>query len=498
MADTGKTWLNAAGMVAPTGTRSIAGPTSSKPSLVRTLLIGGAITLLAFLYLHMVPEEFMWEGLRVMGIGVVILASFYFPLGHPKPAFVIWFLMLTSDCIFFHEGDMSASANAYQGSFPTAVYGEAISWVICFVAILFCTTRIPGFARHILKGPGKWITLFSFVCVASCIYSPRPSFSAVWAFKMVLIALLLQVCWYQMDGFQDTLTFLKITFFGYALVAFQPVIVSAMRGQMFDEEGRMSIIVNPDALSADAATVFILALTLFSRVKNEGLRMSAVVFGVSGFAVMILAGGKAGIISGLAGGALYFLIRRGLGPTLGYMIGAAGAALLLISFTPLGDYFSQYNSGGNAATLSGRTLLWSAVIPAILQNPIFGHGYVASTFVYMELNAVGWAAPQLHNGFLETLYNTGGIGFVLLLIVILLIPKDLFRVLRHAAPSDPLYRIGAGSIALYAVLLMNGLFNATFGGRVRAPFALLMAMVFVSGKLRKEAENSTESGLAGS
>jgi len=490
--------LNTAGMATASGTGSIAGPTSSRPSLVRTLLIGGAITLLAFLYLHLVPDEFMWEGLRVMGIGVVILASFYFPLGRPKPSFVIWFLMLTSDCIFFHEGDLSASANAYQGSFPTAVYGEAISWVICFLAILLCTTRIPGFSKHILKGPGKWITLFSFVCAASCIYSPRPSFSAVWAFKMVLIALLLQVCWYQMDGLQDTLTFLKFTFFGYALVAFQPVIVSAMRGEMFDEEGRMSIIVNPDALSADAATVFILALTLFSRVKNEGLRMSAVVFGVSGFAVMILAGGKAGIISGLAGGALYFLIRRGIGPTLGYMIGAAGAALLLISFTPLGDYFSQYHSGGNAATLSGRTLLWSAVIPAILQNPILGHGYVASTFVYMELNAVGWAAPQLHNGFLETLYNTGGTGFILLLIVILLIPKDLFRVLRRTAPSAPLYRIAAGSIALYAVLLMNGLFNATFGGRVRAPFALLMAMVFVSGKLLQGTEDSMESQLAGS
>ena len=497
MADTGKTWLNAAGMATPSGAGTIAGPASSRANLVRTLLIGGAITVFGFLYLHFVPDEFMWEGLRVMAIGVVILASFYFPLGRPKPGFVIWFLMLTSDCIFFHEGDLSASANAYQGSFPTAVYGEAFSWVLCFAAVLLCTTRISGYSRNLLKGQGRWITLFAFMCAASCIYSPRPTFSAVWAFKMVLIALLLQVCWYQMEGFQDMLTFLKFTFFGYAVVAFQPVIVSAMRGEMFDEEGRMSIIVNPDALSADAATVFMLALILFSRVKNEGLRMSAIVFGVSGFAVMILAGGKAGIISGLAGGALYFLIRRGLGPTLGYLIGAAGAALLLISFTPLGDYFTQYQSGGNAATLSGRTLLWSAVIPAILTSPILGHGYVASTFVYMELNAVGWAAPQLHNGFLETLYNTGGIGFLLLLIVILLIPRDLFRVLRRTPTSDPVYRIAAGGIALYAVLLMNGLFNATFGGRVRAPFALLMAMVFVSGKLLKGTEESIGSQLAG-
>src|SRR4029077_10137057 len=208
-------------------------------------------------------------------------------------------------------------------------------WVICFLAVLLCTTRIPKFFSQVFKGQYRWMTLFALLCVVSCVYSPKPIFSAVWAFKIILIALLLQVCWYQIENFQDVLSFLKVTFFGYAIVAFQPVIVSAMRGEMFDEEGRMSVIVNPDALSADAATVFLLALTLFSRVKDEGLRMSALVFGLCGFSVMVLAGGKAGIMSGLVAGALYFLIRRGIGHTLGYVIAAAGVAALLASFTPL-------------------------------------------------------------------------------------------------------------------------------------------------------------------
>jgi len=492
--------MNGTGLTIHSGQGAIPSPASSRSSLVRTVLISGGIALLAYLYLHMLPDEFMWEGLRVMSISLVILASFYFPVGRPKPGLVIWFLMLTTDCLFFHEGDQNAGANAMAGVFPTEVYGESLSWVICFLAVLLCTTRIPKFFSQIFKGNYRWMSLFALLCVISCAYSPKPLFSLVWAFKIVLIALLLQVCWYQIDSFQDILSFLKVTFFGYAIVAFQPVIVSAMRGEMFDEEGRMSIIVNPDALSADAATVFLLALTLFSRVKDEGLRMSAIVFGFSGFAVMVLAGGKAGILSGLVAGALYFLIRRGIGHTLGYVIAAAGIGLLIASFTLLGEYMTRYSSGGNAATLSGRTLLWTAVLPAILANPILGHGYVAATFVYVELNAVGWAAPQLHNGFLETAYNTGGLGFILMMTVIFVIARDLIRVMKKTNPADPIYRVTAGCIAIYAVLLINGLFNGTFGGRVRAPFALLMALILVSGKLVKQTERTgslTASATAG-
>jgi O-antigen ligase len=344
---------------------------------------------------------------------------------------------------------------------------------------------VRGYLSQLFAGDYKWITLFAILCIGSCVYAPKPSFSGVWAFKLTLVALLLALCSIQVHDFGDTVSFLRFTFVGYAIVAFQPVVISMFRGQMFDEDGRMSMIVNPDALSADAAAVFVLALTLFSRVKNEGLRMTAVVFGASGFVVMILAGGKAGIISGLLAGALFFLVRKGFGSTLGYVVMTAVLAVLLASFTPLGDYFLQYKSAGTASTLSGRTLLWTAVIPAILKKPVLGHGYVSSTFVAYEVNKVGWAAPQLHNGFLEALYNTGFVGFLFILMIHVVIARNLFRVLRRTPSTDPIYRIGAGCFALYTLLLINGFFNATFGGRVRPPFILLFSLVLVSNKLLK-------------
>jgi hypothetical protein len=84
--------------------------------------------------------------------------------------------------------------------------------------------------------------------------------------------------------------------------------------------------------------------------------------------------------------------------------------------------------------------------------------------------------------------------------VIFVIARDLIRVMKKTNPADPIYRVTAGCIAIYAVLLINGLFNGTFGGRVRAPFALLMALILVSGKLVTQTERTgslTASATAG-
>jgi len=224
---------------------------------------------------------------------------------------------------------------------------------------------------------------------------------------------------------------------------------------------------------------------LFSRVKDEGLRTSAIFVGTAALVVAILGGGKAGIVGGVFAGVLFLVLRRRFGSALGYV----GIAILLVCVlalsTPLGDYFSHYHEAGKAATLTGRTLLWSAVMPAIERKPILGYGYLASTFVQFQVNAVDWAAPQLHNGFVEVLYNNGLIGLVPILAINFVIARNLIHVLRRAPTTSAIYRVGAGCLALYAHLFINGMSNASFGGRVRPPFILLLSLVLVSSKLRE-------------
>ncbi len=442
-----------------------------------------ALAVCSALVLIATPVEWTWEVLRILGVGLVLMGAFYFPLNAPKPAFVIWWVMLIGECIFFREGDADSSARAYAGAFPTAAYGEAIVWILCLLAVLLCSVRVRGFFRQLFSGDYKWNTLFALMCVASCAYAPRFSLGAVWGFKIMLVVLLLWACSARMRTFEDTISFLRFSIWAYAIIVLQPVLIAAMRGEMFDEEGRMSTIVSPNALSPNAAMLLLLTLAIFSKRKGEGMDKSAVLLGLVGLVVMVLAGSKTGVLACVFAGTIFFILRGRLGTAFTYLAGTAALAAVLVLSTPLGDYLHLYQDRAGAESFSGRTILWSAVIPEIKNKPIIGHGYMASEFVMFQVNAVGWAAPHLHNGFLESLYNTGGIGFILLLMILFVIPRNLIRVLRRVPKDEYLYRVAAGCLALYAFLFINGLFNSSYGGKCTSPFMLLLALVVVSQKL---------------
>jgi O-antigen ligase len=398
--------------------------------------------------------------------------------------------MLISECIFFREGDQGSAARAFQGSFPTAAYGEVIMWGLCLIAIIACASRIPGFVHKLSAPDYKWMTLFALISVLSFVYAPRAALALVWGFKLCLIVLLLVLCGWEMDDFSKITAILRITFWAYLIVVIQPVIVAMMSGEMFDEEGRMSTIVSPNALSPNAGALLLMALMLYSVRKGEGLRRSAILIGLIACPIMILAGSKTGILAAVLAGGLFYLLRGKFGSAFGYIAitGMLVAALALA--TPLGDYFHTYEQGEGSESFSGRTILWSAVMPEIKAKPIIGHGYMATEFVMFQVNAVGWAAPQLHNGFLETLYNNGIIGFIPMLGVLIVIPVNLVRVLRRVRMEEYAHRIAAGSLSLYAFLVVNGCFNSSFGGKPTAPFLLLLGLVPVSQRLWEIAQRS--------
>jgi O-antigen ligase len=498
MADKGSTWFNGAGAI--TGARpgmqpsSVRPPVASKQGKAWTVLIVAAVALCSALVLTATPADWTWEALRILGVGIVLLAGFYVPMDLPKPAFVIWGVMLISECIFFREGDVYSNANAYQGTFPTAAYGEAVGWILCLLAVLACSARIRGFFRQLFAGDYKWITLFAILCVGSCLYAPRLTLGLVWGFKLSLVTLLLLACSNRIRDFRDTVSFLRFTIFAYAIIVIQPVIIAALRGEMFDEEGRMSTIVSPNALSPNAAIVLLLTLTLFSKRKGEGLHKSAILLGIGACLVMVLAGSKTGILAAIFAGGIFFLLRGRLGSAFTFIAGTAVLVGALVLTTPLGDYFHLYQDRAGAESFSGRTILWSAVMPAIKAKPILGHGYMSTEFLMFQVNAVGWAAPHLHNGFLEALYSTGAVGFVVMMMILVVIPKNLYRVLRLAPKSDYLYQVAAGCLALYAFLIINGFFNSSFGGKATPPFMVLLALVVVSQKLLQLARDAATTG----
>jgi O-antigen ligase len=486
------TWWNGAGTIpgsrATGASRSVSvepyavEPADERRRRTRTILVVAAIAVCSALLLTVIPSEWSWESLRLMTVGIVLLAAFYLPLGRPKPAFVLWLVMLISECIFFREGDTDASANAFHGNFPTAAYGEVIGWLLCLLAVLVCLARMRGFFGQLFEGDNKWPTLFAILTIGSCLYAPRPTFSLIWALKLAVVILLLLACSSQIRDFRDTVSFLRFTFWAFVVIMMEPVVIALISGQMFDDEGRMSTIVSPNALSPNAGTLLVLALALYSTRKGEGLRRSAVVVGIAACVIMILAGSKTGISAAILAGGLFYLLCRKFGSAFGYVVITVVLLAVLALATPLGGYFHHYEEIDGAESFSGRTLLWTAVLPAIRQKPVLGHGYLASEFVGFQVNGAPFYS-HLHNGFLEALYNSGVLGLLTISIIIFIIPKNLYRVLRLAPSTDPIYRISAGCLALYAFLLINGLFNASFGGKASSPFMLMLALVVVSNKL---------------
>lgn len=114
-------------------------------------------------------------------------------------------------------------------------------------------------------------------------------------------------------------------------------------------------------------------------------------------------------------------------PSRVYMLGFAVFALggLAIAFGGAGDVA---NSLGRDASFSGRTTIWSALIPTV-SNPMIGTGfdsYWNSPNVQMfqdTLNLSGWyhaeGLNEAHNGYLEVYLNLGWIGICLLTTILI-------------------------------------------------------------------------------
>jgi len=291
---------------------------------------------------------------------------------------------------------------------------------------------------------------------------------------------------------RDILAFVRTTFWACSVLLVVPVWNAFADPTTGFEGGRLGD--SPTSLSVIAGLLLVFSLTLrFS--ATLGWRIICSIFSVIALAVMFLAGGKAGIVGGFLSVILLLLMKRKLGSAITLLGGMVGLGILLLSLSgSLLSYFNRYAESGQVDTFTGRTDLWIAALPAIRQNLVLGHGYMASKFVSIQLEGVRWEAGHLHNGFVDVLYNNGLVGLVLILFMNAMIIKNLLRGNKHPGAPRELYEIAVGLLAIYANLLINAFFNATIGGRPSALFMIFLAVFVVSESLGKQlTQNSVRS-----
>jgi O-antigen ligase len=399
------------------------------------------------------------------------------PRRHLRFVLVLWWLLLVSEVLFYRQGTDEA---ALAGSFSAAAYYEAILWGGIFLLLLVIVMRGAEYLRGSFSGPNKWLSLFALVALFSATFSPRPSYSLAWAFKLLLVVLVLVFCSNTICDVNDIEGFLWSTFWGFVVLTMIPVARAFTNPATAFEGGRLNELASPTGLAASAGTLFLLALALNSFRKKTWL----VGFVIVGATAMIMTGGKAGIIAGVVSLMVFFALQKRVGAGLGWVLGVAALGCVVLATTPLASYFALYQEEGQIVTLTGRTDLWTVALEAIKQHPILGNGYAAGRFLSVQVAGVFARAGHLHNGFLEALYDNGVLGLVPVLAMHVVILRNVAAVLKATGRGES-NLMAVGILALYTNILINGSFNASFGGRAYAPFMLLMGLVVVSEALRK-------------
>lgn len=205
--------------------------------------------------------------------------------------------------------------------------------------------------------------------------------------------------------------------------------------------------------------------------------------------VMIVCGTKGGLIASFASLMMFFVLLKKPAQALavGFVFGLI--FILCVLFTPLGKSLEKYSEAGSVTTLTGRTNLWSETWPNITSHPLLGNGYRASRFLSEDVPGVFKDAGNMHNSFLEVLYNNGLAGLIPIAAIIILTVVNLRSVILRP-PTFELRYFAVAALALEIHFLVWGLVAVTFGGqpddRSMTFFALLVISIFLRSQSDKK------------
>ena len=160
-------------------------------------------------------------------------------------------------------------------------------------------------------------------------------------------------------------------------------------------------------------------------------------------------------------------------------LSALGATVLGVVFMIVVDPHKVLLMMGKDSSLSGRTDIWSMVWDKFMERPFFGYGYSAfwmgkdgkqSAGIWEALH---WAVPHSHNGFLDILVQIGAVGLLIFLVGYLVFFNKALRCARESKTILGLYPL------LYISFMI--LFNFSEGSILREEnlFWVLYATMWV-------------------
>jgi hypothetical protein len=400
-------------------------------------------------------------------------------------AFAIWWGLLVSEEVFSYRSDISSVIGA---NFNSQAYDQAALWILALIALLVLVFKYPSSIRGMFQGDYRWVSWLTVASVLSCAYSPNPAFSLAWAFKLVLVVVAIHVCSQQIENVDDIRSFMNVTIWGFVFLTVLPTLRSIFVADPTGEYGSGALEQRfreaPTEISGIAGLLAILCLMVYWKGKPKW----AIWVAAAGLFVMVMAGGKTGILAGLISGVLFYGLQKRFKAVLGFVAGTAVILGIALKYTALAQYAAGYMQLEQASSFTGRTDLWAFVMPFILQHPILGQGFIASRFIAVIHPDTPFSSSHMHNSYIETLYNNGIVGLALMLMVNYVIVRNLWRAVRDTESPEVRY-LAVGAMAAFINLVINAMCNATFGGRPDASYLMLIAMVIISTQLLRMSQS---------
>jgi O-antigen ligase len=392
---------------------------------------------------------------------------------------VIWMFVMVSEAIFTHN---QTAQSASKGHFDPSAYYQALSWILCFFTLAFISCFRPAYIWRLFAGPLKWASIFAIVAVFSSPLSKVPLYSLALAFKLCVIVLALCAIGEAIEDEGGVGKFFAALFAGTLLITTVEFLAPFFGSGPVFQNARLGLMIGLSGTSG----ILLLLSVFFLWIKKNPWFLVCALYSVG---VMMLAGTKGGIVASFFSlMTFFFLLKK---PVLAFVVsfGFTVILVLFVLFTPLGQALQKYSQSSNGSTLTGRTNLWTAVWPEIEEHPILGHGYRASRFVSEDVQGAFAEAGNMHNSFLEVLYNNGVVGLLPIVIMNFLIVGNLVRVIKRP-PTLRVRYYAAGALALYIHLLLWGIVSVTFGGapddRFMTFFAVLVISMFLRGQVDKK------------
>lgn len=151
---------------------------------------------------------------------------------------------------------------------------------------------------------------------------------------------------------------------------------------------------------------------------------------------------------------------------------------ILVSFVLGSALFEHYYSRGDSdiIELTGRLGLWNLTFEYILQKPILGYGF--GSFKYTILESRAWLPDQAHNMLIHSVFETGIIGVVLLLLFLM----KSFQLSNKLENVSLMFNYTKYILLFIIIASLTG---NLIGSTITIPYALLLLLIVRDQKMIK-------------